>query len=376
MPVRCSHCGYPRTVFIRRQENTDKYFCRKCRKTTIISIENSPAPERIAGPIRIQDNAGCDGQSLDGKTGFLCFNHQNKAGRFLEALDHEGKYTLLDCGRCYRGVKFVLTDTDILGRRGKLEQIRQGGVRRFFVYPHAARPNITNDIYPEWAFTTAHFVVTETHAEIMRRFGYSRLLVPVGWSLCPQREFRPRAEPCKILFAPIHPRCSEIDQQVNREVFRRLEGLARVGDIHLTVRFIKSLSESGLARVEHPNITYTVGAMSQGYADIDNADVVIAHQTFKYLAVARGVPTIAMATGMPTHIQMKNKPVRWVKNWNCYADLMRFPHDILDCSSKNEVLNLIHLVAAGDEATREWRRKMIGAPFQKDRFVEKLETLL
>lgn len=375
-PVRCSHCNYPRTVFIRRQENTDKYFCRKCRKTTIISIEHSPAPEWIAGPVHIRDNTGCDGQSLDGKTGFMCFNHQNKAAKFLDALNHGGKYILLDCDRCYRGVKFVLTDTDILGRRGRLEQMRQGGVRRFFVYPHAARPDLVNDAYPEWAFTTAHFVVTETHAEVMRQFGYSRPLIPIGWSLCPLKDFKPRLEPRKILFAPIHPRCSEIDQKVNRETFRRLEGLAKAGDIHLTVRFIKSLSESGLARVEHPNITYTVGAMSQGYADIDNADVVIAHQTFKYLAVARGVPTIAMATGMPTHIQMKNKPVRWVKNWGAYVDLMRYPFDILDCPDRMSVLKMLCTVTQENEVVADWRRRMIGAPFQKDRFVEKLEALL
>jgi hypothetical protein len=225
-------------------------------------------------------------------------------------------------------------------------------------------------------FVTAHFVVTETHAEIMRRFGYSRPLVPVGWSLCPQQEFKPRLEPRNVLFAPIHPRCSEIDQKVNREVFSRLEGLAKAGDIHLTVRFIKSLPDSGLERVEHPNIEYVVGAMSQRYADIDNADVVIAHQTFKYLAVARGIPTIAMATDMPTHIQMIRRPVQWVKNWGKYADLMKYPYDILDCPDKGSVLNMLCTVIQENDAVADWRRRMIGAQFRKDRFIEKLEAFL
>jgi hypothetical protein len=376
MPVPCSHCGRRRTVFVRRQENTDKYVCRTCRKTTIVPIGHSPVPERVAGPACIDDNTGCDGRSLDGKTGFMCFNHQNKAAKFLDALNHGGKYVLLDCARQYRGVKFCLTDTDILGRRNKLEHMQRSGVKRFFVYPHAARPNITNDIYPEWVFTTAHFVVTETHAEVMRRFGYSRPLVPVGWSLCPQRDFKPRAEAHKILFAPIHPRCSEVDQNVNREVFKRLEGLAKAGDIHLTVRFVRSLPESGLERVEHPNIEYTVGAMSQAYTDIDNADVVIAHQTFKYLAVARGVPTIAMATGMPTHIQMIRHPVQWAKNWDAYSDLMRFPYDLLDCPDRNSILNMLCAVIQENDAVADWRRRMIGTQFRKDRFIEKLEAFL
>jgi len=376
MPVRCSHCNHPRMVFIRRQVNTDKFFCRKCRKTTIVPIEHSSVPERIAGTARARDNIGCDGQSLDGKTGFMCFNHQNKAAKFLDALNHEGKYTLLDCARHYKGVKFCLTDTDILGRRGKLEHMRSSGVGRFFVYPHAARPDLVNDAYPEWAFTTAHFVVTEAHAEVMRCYGYSRPLVPVGWSLCPQQEFKPRAAAYKILFAPIHPRCSEVDKEVNRETFKRLEGLAKAGDIHLTVRFVKSLPDSGLERVEHPNIEYTVGGMSQGYADIDNADVVIAHQTFKYLAVARGVPTIAMATGMPTHIQMLRHPVRWVRNWDKYIDLMKYPYDILDCPDRNSVLNMLCAVIQENDVVADWRRRMIGSQFRKDRFVEKLEAFL
>jgi len=306
----------------------------------------------------------------------MCFNHQNKAAKFLDALNHGGQYVLLDCARRYRGVKFCLTDTDILGRRGKLEHIHGSGVGRFFVYPHTARPDLVNDVYPEWAFTTAHFVVTEAHAEVMRHYGYSRPLAPVGWSLCPQRDFRPRAAAYKILFAPIHPRCSEIDQKVNRETFRRLEGLAKAGDIHLTVRFVKSLPDSGLERVEHPNIEYTVGAMSQGYADIDDADVVVAHQTFKYLAVARGVPTIAMATGMPTHIQMRRHPVQWVRNWNKYIDLMKYPFDILDCPDKNSILNMLCTVIQENDAVADWRRRMIGPQFRKDRFIEKLEAFL
>ncbi len=186
----------------------------------------------------------------------------------------------------------------------------------------------------------------------------------------------PRPEPRKILFAPIHPRCSEIDQKVNRETFWRLEGLARAGDIHLTVRFIKSLPESGLERVEHPNITYTVGALNQGYSEIDQADVVIAHQTFLYLAVARGTPAIDMAGDMPTHIQKRGHPVQWVRNWSRYADMMHYPFDILDCPDKSSVLNMLGAVIQENNLVADWRCRMIGAPFRKDQFVEKLEAFL
>jgi len=373
MNVRCPHCNHPRLTFVRRQENTDKFFCRRCRKNTIIPIVQSPIPERVAGhsPVPLD----CESLS-SGKTGFMCFNHQGKANKFLEALNHGGKYILLDCPGRYRNLKFVMADTDILGRRQRLENMRHAGVGRFFIYPHSARPDLVNDVYPEWVHTTAHFVVTETHAEVMRLYGYSRPIVPVGWSLCPQKKFRPRKEPRKILFAPIHPRCSEIDQKVNRETFNRLRGLAQAGDIKLTVRFINDLLKSGLERVEHPNIAYTPGAMNQMYTQIDEADVVIAHQTMKYLAVARGVPTIAMATDLPTHIQMRQQPVLWVKNWAKYVDLLRYPYDILDCPDKNSVLNMLNAVIRENEQVNDWRARMIGSPFRKDRFVKKLEAFL
>lgn len=303
----------------------------------------------------------------------MAFNHQGKADKILNALNHGGKYVLMDCPNRYRNLKFVLTDTDILGRRQRLDNMRKAGVGRFFVYPHAARPDLTNDVYREWAHVTAHFVVSDAHAEIMRIFGYSRPLVPIGWSLCPIRPFKPRKEPKNVLLAPIHPRCSQVDQDVNAAAFKRLEKLARAGHIKLTVRFINDLHKSGLQRVEHPNIHYTPGAMNQVYVQIDEADVVVAHQTFAWIAVARGVPTVMMAEDMPTHIQMRNQPVSWVHNWGKYAHLMMFPYDILQA---RDPLELMEKAVASDDEIADWRRRMIGTPFRRDRFLKKLEAFL
>lgn len=372
--MKCQHCPSMRLKFFRAMTNVDKYFCPDCNKFTFVSKENSPRVETVASKkhSRIVDSFGCDGQLLTGKKGYMAFNHQGKANKFLESLNC-GEYVLLDCSRRYRGVKFVLTDTDIMGRRFKLDHMRKSGVGRFFVYPHSARPDLVNDIYSEWPHTTAHFVVSKGHAEIMESFGYSRPLVPVGWSLCPIKKFSPRKEPKKVLFAPIHPRCSQIDQDVNLTAFKRLEKLAKAGHIKLTVRFINDLFKSGLERVEHPNIEYTPGWMNQMYDQIDSADVVIAHQTFLYLAVARGVPAIGMANDMPTHIQLRNKPVLWARNWDSYSHLLQYPHDILQTP---DVLSLLEKVVKCDEEIADWRKRMIGSQFRKKDFLEKLERFL
>jgi len=353
--------------------NVDKYFCPKCRRFTFIAKQDSPRSPEYS-PAYVED-LGCDGRSMDGKHGYMAFNHQGKADRFIHALNG-GRYILLDCHRRYKGVKFVLTDTDIMGRRFKLEHMRKSGVKRFFVYPHAARPDIVNDIYKEWAFTTAHFVSAQGHVDVMRAFGYSRPLEVVGWSLCPIREFMPRVEPREVLFAPIHPRCSKVDQDVNKGTFERLAALAYSGDIHLTVRFVRSLPDSGLERVEHPNIEWTAGAMNQMYDQIDHADVVVGHQTFLYLAVARGVPAVAMATDMPTHVQHRNKPVLWARNWKKYEHLLAYPYDIMDCKNKEQTLSLLRRAVGCDEEISDWRKRMLGSPFRKDRFLAKVERYL
>lgn len=362
--MRCPQCNSSPLIFIRPMTNVNKYWCRRCRK-----VVHLPKGEEL------QPGDYASTQMEDGQIGYFVYDHQNKAKKIIEALNG-GRFFRLECNDHFKGVRFVLTDTDILGRRYALERIRSKKVSLFFVYPHAARPNLVNDIHQEWPYVTAHFVVSEGHADVMRSFGYSRPLVPIGWSLCPQREFQPRPIARNVLFAPIHPRCSKVDQDANRAAFQRLEKLAKNGDIILTVRFIRSLPDSGLERVDHPNIIYTNGHMNQAYDQIDNSDIVIAHQTFLYLAVARGVPSIGMAEAMPTHIQIKGKPVQWVKHWKKYADMIRFPYDILDCTTSNEVLNMLNEAVAGNGKIYDWRKRMIGRPFRKDRFIAKLEAYL
>jgi len=351
--------------------NVDKFFCRYCKKNTFISKYESPGPKEKRG----RRDPKSIPEYLKGKIGFFCYNHQGKANKFVQALNHGGKYHYFEDIN-YRGIRFVLTDTDILGRRFKLDSMRKRGVGAFFVYPHAARPDVVNDIFREWAWTTAHFVSAQGHIEVMRAFGYSRPLEVVGWTLCPIRGYKPRAEPRNVLFAPIHPRCSGVDQDVNRGTFERLASLAYKDDIKLTVRFVKDLGESGLEKVDHPNIKYTVGYMNNMYDQIDGADVVVAHQTFLYLAAARGVPAIAMATDMPTHIQMRRKPVLWAKNWKKYEHLIAFPYDIMACQNKEQTLSLLRRVVQDDEEIRDWKRRMIGSPFRRDRFLVKLSKYL
>jgi len=292
--------------------------------------------------------------------GFVIYDHQGKGTPFAQALAED--YREFPKATFYRNLAFVLSDSDLMGRRVHLRRHKELGARAIFVYPHTARPNLVHDVagIGYWDGVTCQFVVTEGHADVMRAYGYPLPLHPVGWSLCPLHEFTPRKEPRKVLFAPIHPRCSVIDMDVNREVFKRLFKLAKQDDIDLTVRFINSLWKSGLDEVNHPNVHYEPGQMNQMYASIDNADVVVGHQTFPWLSVARGVPTVMMAEDMPTHIEPKNKSVRYAQNWEKYHHLIAYPLDIL---ATDDTLGILRRAVKDDTEIADWRTRMIGEQF-------------
>ena len=80
-----------------------------------------------------------------------------------------------------------------------------------------------------------------------------------------------------------------------------------------------------------------------------------------------------MATDMPTHIQLRQRPVQWAKNWKKYEHLLAFPYDILAAPNP---LCLLEKVASCDEEVADWRKRMIGRPFRPNEFVKKLESFL
>lgn len=312
------------------------------------------------------------GPKVAPRNSFVFYNHQQKGKAYLDALLSNG-FNHLDAS-WYRDLSMVFTDSDILGKKHILAKYKQYGNKCTFVIPHTARPNIVNDVSPGWEHTTAYFCVTKYHAEVMRTYGIDKPIHPVGWSLCPIKPYKPRKTPRNVLFAPIHPRCSKIDQDVNLATFKRLEKLAKSDDIVLTVRFIKSLEQSGLQKIEHPNIRYTVGYMNQAYKQIDEADVVVGHQTFPWLAVARGVPTLMMAErDLITHIEPRGTQPQFARHWKDYVDLIAYPLDIL---CYDDTLKLLNTAIKRNCAVEDWRKRMIGTPFRKDRFIAAIQKYL
>jgi hypothetical protein len=340
----------PRCANLSRQiaENPQRtlYRCTSCRRLT--EVPHVPGVKQLR---------------------FSCFNHQGKADRLAAAL--EAKYEQSPSHDA--GVYFCLTDSDVSGRMMQLRRMQGRGCQRFFVYPHAARPSLINSHYPTWDGTTVQFVVNEHHAEVLRAYGYEKPLDYIGWHLSDVEQFKKRdthGRAVKVLFAPIHPRNAQQDRDANKAAFGRLYKHIPTGEIELTVRYIGQLVESGLD--EKPNVNYINGKMNQVTQDMDNADIVIGHQTFAWLAVARGFPCVMFAEDMPTHFRMNNQ-FKDVPCWNSVYHLFRYPLDIL---CEDDTMGLLRRTAMSDGEVKDWKSRMIGLPFRQDEFIDTVEKYL
>lgn len=304
-------------------------------------------------------------------TNFFVFNHQGKADAFVHALTTRGWNQVKDPGQA----RFILSDSDVLARAKTLEAYHRQGVK-VFLYPHAGPPNLFWDL-PNTPYThsvDAHFVPTEGHIEIMRSYGNRYPLHAVGWHLCPIAPFKPRTEARRIVFAPIHPNSNKflcrLDREMNAETFKKLLPLVN-GNVCLLVRHVNELKQNGLWRAG--GVDYIEGQKDQSYWEIDQADLVVGKQTYAYLAVARGVPALMMGEWHPIQWGGSEAAMSYAKSWDSYKHLMMYPLDILAAEDLQELIGrAIH----SDCEIADWRERMIGQPFDPDRFVDLVEGLL
>ncbi len=293
---------------------------------------------------------------------FFCFNHQRKGNAYIDALAHAGYVETKN----RNAADVILIDTDAGYRTKQLDDLQGRG--KVFIYPHSARPSVWHDLFPEWPGTSAQFVTAEGHKRIVEYIGYSKPVHAVGWHFCPIKPFQPR-EPRRVLFAPIHPNShaggflANAYKSMHREIFNRLYILHKKGKIELTVRHIYRIDWSGLRRAR--GVNYVLATPDGNYSDIDNADVVIAHQTFAYMAVARGVPCVMFGDGDPPLYGNSEDTLIKPRRWDEYKNLMRYPLDILD----GDTMELLGRAAESDCEIVEWRERMIGLPFDGEKFV-------
>lgn len=302
------------------------------------------------------------------------YDHQTKGKPYCDALFSNGWTTT----RNHAEADLMLIDCEI-NRHEEIQKYYDAG-KPVFIYPHAARPDILPDSegYHASPHVTAHFVPTKGQAGIMESYGYPNPLLVVGWSLCPIRSFiqSPNVKPpLRVLFAPLHSSrtgvMSEIAEEVNIKAFAILRDLVDSGRITLKIRYLYNRQFTGLPEVEHAGIEWFKGNPDLSYDDIDEAQVVVSHQTPQYLAVARGVATVGMGEGYPPHYTMTDGSFKLTRSLDKYKDLLRFPLDILGADDPYEML--LNAIIKRNEEVEVWKQRMIGfRKFDPDDFYNRI----
>lgn len=296
-------------------------------------------------------------------------DHQNKSKAYREALSASGWFMTERFHA--QGLRFLLTDAD--WRLTVMEAARSRGIP-VFLYPHAARPMVQYDGCVEPQPVAAMFTQAEGGKAIMQKIGYPFPVEVSGWAYSEVLSFTGRDEIRRVLFAPIHPNANgylnEVDKDINRRAYAVAREWCRDHKAELSVRFIRSPEACGLTADD--GAEWHAGKTNNSTADMRSADLIISHQTFAWIAVALGIPTVMMAEDVPPRSGNSEAGFRYVDHWDDYkADLM-FPLDILS-GDPDEVIGK---AAAGSPEVEDWKSRLIGKPFDGPAFVEKLESYL
>lgn len=302
---------------------------------------------------------------------FYFYNRHNKSDTLISALiAHDWHLT------SPKQAKVIFTDVDVSTMRNHLIGYHRKG-QKIFMVPHGAIPYLFND-YPgfePFPHIAVNFVIASGHVGVMNILHYPHPLEVIGWYLCPLKQFQSKTSIKNILFAPIHPQgnneLSAENKQINIDTFQRLLKLRACDpEIKITVRYLYGLEANGLHPVE--GVEFVQGKPDQAYQQIDEADIVVSRQTFAYLAIARGVPTVMMGEHIAPSFWYRGK-FEHVHTWESYRHLMQFPFDIL---SEDDTMKLFQRVVASDFEIVDWKARMIGAAFDEAEFVRKVESYL
>ncbi len=109
----------------------------------------------------------------------------------------------------------------------------------------------------------------------------------------------------------------------------------------------------------------------QGMTDLnismlDDYDLVVGHQTFAFMAVARGIPTLMMDEWQAPRNGKDDLSVVTVSSWEKYNNLVMYPLDLLTTS---DAFGLMNEAIRSDEMIKDWKGGMIGDKAFDDRLV-------
>lgn len=305
---------------------------------------------------------------------FATYKHQDKMEPYVQALKARSWYPT----REHDFAGFLLTDRDTPEPGSLIDKFAAGG-KPSFIYPHSGYPFTVrwDGMYTRNPNITAVFAHSPAGVQVPQLYGFDRPIHEVGWSYCQLKAFFPRERIKSVLFAPIHPNfngwLSDEDKKINRAAYVQLLHYRRLSNINLTVKYTGLLENAGIQRVQGVRYVRSAPNLEISLREIDQADLVVSHETFACLAIARGVPTLMMAVDVPPRLGHTPELYTHAKNFDKYKHLMMYPLDILNTS---DFFGLIERAISTDDDIKEWKRLMIGTEFNPYKFVKIIEGYL
>lgn len=307
---------------------------------------------------------------------FVYYPNKDKGDLYLK--------TLLDSGLYEQVPKITNADFLIADYEGRCPVdiaaiLKQG--KCAFIYPHAALTFISYDgMYPSNLNVTTNFVPSYGQRVAMWKYGYKCKVVPVGWSYSPIRPFAPMPnDDLRILYAPEH------DVSRTRKRFRGSYGeerwkqnadafdkLLEIPNSKLTVYYANDMYKDQNIVPGKAGVTYIKSDLRMDSAikliDSGKYNLVVAFDTFAWISVAMGMPTL-----------MYGQDLRWhgvlgpARHWDDYKNYIRYPYELL---SQDFTPDIIPEIMKSEKKILDWKDRFIGIPFDADFFLETLKSEL
>lgn len=300
---------------------------------------------------------------------FYVMRNKDSADRYVTALLSAGYVETSKIGNA----DFLLIDHEHKGER--FETIKTLVEKMpVFIYPHVPYAYWIWDGIYEPLKVSCNFVESEGAAMGMKSYRYPARVEVVGFTGCEVQSFKP-TNGTNLLFAPAHLLSSGGYGYPTDGFYKKTQQIAEFLAYNINrfssviVRYSGDLRQCGLGCFEGSGAVLqniepykTPNIRQIALAEIDKADIVISCNTFGYLSIARGKPTLLYG--------YKDLPpgslCGVVKSYEKYKVHYDFPLYIEDMT----VADILDMRLFECARISEWKRINIGTDFDADKFLE------
>ena len=298
---------------------------------------------------------------------FFCQQNRDKADSYIKALLEAGYEETKDVEEA----DFVILDHNWGWRI--MKYLRVSG-KPIFMMLHGLRGSMFWDgrykIYP---IERCYFVPAKGYVNMFKEGGYPAEIKSVGFSWCKVKPFQETTMK-NILFAPIHPDNNGYNNtpehaNLNKRVWDILKKYAQEYSITVYNKFDENLDD-GVSKEDGVNYVNSTLSIDGAINMIDQADIVISFDTFAFLSVARGKPTMMMDEFQ----YPPNKGRKRSVYWKIYEKKYMYPYRFLNVPG-DPISNMLKCVKDGS-SIQEWKDNFIGNNFDKTLFINTIKEKL